>query len=242
MNWLLMILTASLPFWTKLSSIRLEARPEFDHAHPKLPNRSYLEDLAVASLLSNSLRHALTTLVLDTGGSAFVPRFQRVDDLHICPLIAAHLPNLRRLKLRMRKICPDVFTSGDCECFANLQSIVINLNLRGVDPNVTARHSQHCASGRTGWDLHEDMVNAAKEAIPLMPKIKMLRVLCYDYSSLMLVAVSCRSGRRTNVSENMWEEEEEEEEVEEESEHDDSEPAEDSNKSSSGDKSSSEGS
>ncbi|KAI9875686.1 MAG: hypothetical protein M1830_008114 [Pleopsidium flavum] len=207
-------LAAMLPDFTKLRSVSFEAFHEFDAAHPYTPHRDYLWNVSVASLAAKVPTNRLTTLVLDTCGSSMISREKRgeqYEHAHICPVIAQHLVTLRRVRLRMRSICPDILRLSPDDGAVRIETLVINLSLQDPDGRTMAvRYARNCSSsvGREGWNLHTDLVKAAKSAATQMPKQRLLRVICHKVPSLQLAAVNCVTGTKALLVEGAdWEDE-----------------------------------
>ncbi len=143
-----------LPDFTKLKSVSLQAFHEFDAAHSYTPHRDYLWNVSVASLAAKMPTYGLTTLVLDICGSSLIPydeRGEQYEPTHICPVIAQHL--VRRVRLRMRNICPDILQLSPDDGALRIETLVINLSLQDTDGRtMSARYARNCSSsvGREG--------------------------------------------------------------------------------------------
>jgi len=156
--------------------------------------------------------YGLTTLVLDICGSSLIPydeRGEQYEPTHICPVIAQHLVTLRRVRLRMRNICPDILQLSPDDGAFRIETLVLNPSLQDTDGRtMSARYARNCSSsvGREGWDLHTDLLKAGKSAATQMPKQRLLRVLSHKIPSLRLAAVDCVTGTKTLLAEGAdWE-------------------------------------
>ncbi|EDN10094.1 predicted protein [Histoplasma mississippiense (nom. inval.)] len=82
--------------------------------------KSYLHADAIALMCRSIPVERLRVLELDTCGSAFLARGvdgakpgHASDSEHICPLIGRYVPYLQQLRVRMHRICPEVFGVGN---------------------------------------------------------------------------------------------------------------------------------
>ncbi|KAI9804832.1 MAG: hypothetical protein M1825_001200 [Sarcosagium campestre] len=207
----------------KLEKLQFTALSQLNVARlPFPPPQDYLYGPTIYQLLDTSLSHErLTVLELDTGGSALKQSWDTYEEVHLCPLIASSFTHLRRLRLRMWRICPDVIkvlTSG----IASLEVVVINISLKHplrMDCRSWLWWSHCCGAEVHYWDheywpdpfmdsneAYPTMVEAATQAKPALPKLRFLRVLSHIPAHKGLVAVDCLSGTNLMLPEGAdWE-------------------------------------
>lgn len=188
-----------LPYFAALKQLELKAPTELRSMPPFDTSDSYIHGSSLSVLLFKTSTLALTTLVLDTWGTSIVWPFNRHAHVHICPLLARQLVNLRRLRLRMRRICPEVLGMDD-DRFPHLATVAINLCLPGSHgPDMSSVHSSYCMtySPRDAWG-QKDLVDAAISATQRMPKLKVMRILFFT-SFFDIIALDCISGKRMSL-------------------------------------------
>lgn len=103
------LLARLLPACGKLSSFHFEAASDIDW-----PHCNYVRKVSISNLLQHSASSRVTVLVLDLCSTVLdSPDLSKQTNFHVCPLVTAQLPTLRRLCVRrlcvrMRNICPGV--------------------------------------------------------------------------------------------------------------------------------------
>ncbi|KAI8664554.1 hypothetical protein NCS55_00964700 [Fusarium keratoplasticum] len=166
-------LAAILQDCRNLRSLKLEPRPNWRARSVFL--RTWFSSDALVSLLS--VAH-LTCLEFDAvctgiGGASSRP------GSHICEDISALLPTLRRLRCRMRMICPRILKPPGEGTISSLEEVIINLNLGDLSPHAPLQHSYRCGIFVPGlastWK--EDMESAAKELANRMATPRVVKVL-----------------------------------------------------------------
>ncbi|EER41660.1 conserved hypothetical protein [Histoplasma capsulatum var. duboisii H88] len=181
------------------SSVRTIPANLFEHM------KSYLHADAIALMCRSIPVERLRVLELDTCGSAFLARGvdgakpgHASDSEHICPLIGRYVPYLQQLRVRMHRICPEVFGVGNKN---NLQyttarkEFVFHLSLYDPLKGMTRAKSAGLCSFDTPCRrdvLINKMIEGANVAAMQMPNLK-ATVLYHVYPS-DLVAMDCRTG------------------------------------------------
>ncbi|KAK2874960.1 hypothetical protein FQN49_001911 [Arthroderma sp. PD_2] len=137
-----------------LRTLRFTAWSEYNADVPILVHRDYLHEDTISSFLSLD---NLAVLELDTCGSSFIPSGERQSQSryqsHICPHIAALLPRLHRLHLRMREICPLALQPGDKDV-PYLKTVIVNLSLSNEPSGKkSVHHSMKCDVGLSRQNL-----------------------------------------------------------------------------------------
>ena len=162
----------------QLRTMQLQAFSETHPPAPYYPRRDYLVGPTIRDLICVK---TLTVLDLDTCGTNLVSR-QDGSDCHICPSIGALLTTLRRLPLRMRRICPEVLRPQTNDTALQLIEVVVNLSLSNESPMTTsAAHSVRCGSTDRGFaQLQTDIEDHARALIPSMTSPKVIRVLTHS--------------------------------------------------------------
>ncbi|KAH7268804.1 hypothetical protein B0J15DRAFT_233003 [Fusarium solani] len=166
-------LAAILQDCRNLRSLKLKPRPKWRARSVFL--RTYFSSDALVPLLSVS---HLTCLEFDTvctgiGGASSRP------GSHICENISALLPTLRRLRCRMRKICPRILKPPGEGTISSLEEVIINLNLGDLSQHALPQHSYRCGIFVPGlsstWKA--DMELGAKELVNRMATPRVVKVL-----------------------------------------------------------------
>ncbi|KAL7760679.1 hypothetical protein ACKLNR_010769 [Fusarium oxysporum f. sp. zingiberi] len=139
----------------------------------------------------------LSVLVLDLSGTSLNSLGQQGDERHICPSIAALLPTLRTLHLRMRSICPDVLKTQDLDSTLHVSTVVINLSLLIDQPSITSgAHSQPCGSQGTGLiQLRVDMRKQAEALVTRMASPKTMRILTHTLPQFETRSLDVLTGK-----------------------------------------------
>ncbi|KAI1087174.1 hypothetical protein F5B19DRAFT_486913 [Rostrohypoxylon terebratum] len=189
----------------KLRMIRIHASSERHPLLPYLPRRDYLSLPTMRAILS---AENLTVLELDLRGTHLVPRQEHSDDFHICTSIGALLPNLRRLRLRMRSICPDVLRPHHHDTDLRLSEVLINLSLsKDSLISTSAAHSIRCGStGRGFIQLKADIEDQAKALAARMASPKTIRILTHSLPQIELQSLDVLTGKCMKLADDMaWE-------------------------------------
>lgn len=119
----------------------------------------------------------LTDLDIDTCG---------IDlDSHVCPSIGKLLPALHYLRLRMRRICPDVLTTAGNEKLP-LNEAIVNLSLNDS-------HSKHCITGSV-LEVRQQILERAED-LSARSSPKVLRILWHSLPDFKLHSKDILSGR-----------------------------------------------
>ncbi|EGE83060.1 hypothetical protein BDDG_06004 [Blastomyces dermatitidis ATCC 18188] len=172
--------------------------------------KSYLHADAVALMCRSIPADRLRVLELDTCGSAFMEAGADCaegrhpsENEHICPLIGRYVPYLQRLRVRMHKICPEVFGVGsknDNQYTTARKDFVFHLSL--YDPLkrvMSAKSAKLCSAGtHCRRDvLINQMIGGANMAARQMPNLK--ATVLYHVYPFDLVAMDCRTGDTETV-------------------------------------------
>ncbi|KAM5439477.1 hypothetical protein MferCBS31731_004574 [Microsporum ferrugineum] len=168
-----------------LRTLRFTAWSEFTPIFPTLPRRDYLYFDTIFNFLSLD---SLTVLELDTCGSHFihygVSQSQSGRQRHICQHIAALLPQLHCLRLRLREICPLALQPQGADT-PYLKSVIVNLSLSNEPSDITsASYSRRCGSSeRPGFpQLRSDMEDQATRLAGQMSYPVIVRVLFHPHN------------------------------------------------------------
>ncbi|POR36098.1 Uncharacterized protein TPAR_03716 [Tolypocladium paradoxum] len=185
---------------TKLQSLRLEARPELHDPQLGLQERDYLLGRGLVSLLS--LSH-LTCLEFDTAGTSLV---DATTYLHLCHEIHSRLPTLRRLRCRMRRLCPHLLDPPPVSApTLGLEDLIVNLSLSETSSSDTSyRYPICCRLGpvslRKGFPrLQADMELKARELVRVMKNPRIVRVVSHTFPSLEMRSFDALTGRRMRL-------------------------------------------
>ncbi|KAF5977367.1 hypothetical protein FBULB1_6587 [Fusarium bulbicola] len=140
---------------------------------------------------------SLSVLVLDLPGTSLDSSGQEGDECHICPSIAALLPTLRTLHLRMRTICPDALKVQDPDSTLRLGTVVINFSLLTDQLSMAAAtHSAPCDSHGGGLiQLRMDMQEQAEALVTRMVSPKTMRILTQTLPQFDTMSLDVLSGK-----------------------------------------------
>jgi hypothetical protein len=163
----------------------------------------YVQPSMIQSLLQVQ---SLATLVLDI---PYNLSKNNTKPIHLCAVISDLLPQLRRLRLRMYSICPDVLKLRNPDCTLHLSELIINLSLKIDLPGITsASHSKRCQSPGGGLlQLRTDLQHQAEELAGRMASPKLMRVLSQPLPGFRTQSFDILTGKTTNLDEGMdWNE------------------------------------
>ncbi|KKZ68194.1 hypothetical protein EMCG_06155 [[Emmonsia] crescens] len=198
-----------------LTRFRFQAEGESNlrstmQAHLFEQMKSYLHADAVALLCKSIPAQRLRVLELDTCGSAFMAADANGAGVghvsgkeHICPLIGKYVPYLRRLRVRMHRICPEVFgadSKNNMRYTTARKELVFHLSLYDPLKKVTnAKSAVPCLVDRPcGRDvLINNMIEGANVMARQMPNLK--ATVLYHVYPFDLVAMNCRTGETKMV-------------------------------------------
>ncbi|KAK2743298.1 hypothetical protein FQN55_007491 [Onygenales sp. PD_40] len=164
--------------------------------------RHYLQEDAIALMCRSIPTRRLRVLEIDTCGSAFVGKHLACQQggngarEHICPLIGKYVPSLGSLRVRMHKICPDIFGGVDGEYTTARKEVVVHLSLFDPLKGMTkAMMAELCSAappcGR--GVLINKMIEGANAAATKMPNLK--ATLLYHTYPYSLMGLDCRTGQ-----------------------------------------------
>ncbi|KAF5550149.1 hypothetical protein FPHYL_9471 [Fusarium phyllophilum] len=139
----------------------------------------------------------LSVLVLDLPGTSLDSSGERGDECHICPSIAALLPTLRTLHLRMRTICPDVLKVQDPSSTWKLGTVIINFVLLTDQLSMmAATHSKPCDSHGGGLiQLRVDIQEQAEALVTRMVSPKTMRILTQTLPQFDTMSLDVLTGK-----------------------------------------------
>ncbi|KAK4894466.1 hypothetical protein LTR27_007352 [Elasticomyces elasticus] len=219
--------------FTALESLRFEASNEDpSYGDMLLRGKGYIHARTMRNLLTNlPLLHDLTNFTLDTAGTNKIcpePRNSMFADQHtcFCTSVAAILPRIHTVRLRMRRICPKVFPSTESTPQlrpeqVKARNLIIKLHLPIYSPDPQLKM---CAPD--GLDTNADrapdsslspMLKGAKRYVQWLAHVRMGMLLQYPNPSTMpqhasgmdtlrislpgdggiaLTAVDCLTGQR----------------------------------------------
>ena len=110
-----------------LTELSLEALSEDEGATG--PRWDYLCGMSIANIVA-PLPENLTNLTLDTCGSVIRQSEQDRTPMHLCPLIAERLLDLKHVRIRMRHVCPQILQiPNKLPKVSRLKSLVVRLSL-----------------------------------------------------------------------------------------------------------------
>ncbi|KAK4963634.1 hypothetical protein LTR10_001263 [Elasticomyces elasticus] len=219
--------------FTALESLRFEASNEDpSYGDMLLRGKGYIHARTMRNILTNlPILHDLTNFTLDTAGTNIIcpePRNSMFTDQHtcFCTSVAAFLPRIHTVRLRMRRICPKVFPSIESapqlrpeEVKAKNLIIKLHLPIYSPDPQL-----KMCALD--GLDSNADrapdsslspMLKGAKRYVQWLAHVRMgmllqhpnpstmpqhasgmdtLRISLPGDGGIVLTAIDCLTGQR----------------------------------------------
>jgi hypothetical protein len=157
--------------------------PSFEVRSHNLDRRDYLSLSTIRTFLSAK---NLSSLDLDLCGTGLttsqLEHQEHGAETHVCTSIAALLTTLRRLRLRIRTICPDVLKSQQHSTNLRLDDVIINLSVQNdsVEGPGSSTPAGHCfpSLGRS-FQLREDMEKQAQVLVTQLAAPKIVRILMY---------------------------------------------------------------
>ncbi|KAK2810278.1 hypothetical protein FQN50_003009 [Emmonsiellopsis sp. PD_5] len=167
---------------------------------PPSVRSGYLHGSSLAGLLSLK---SITVLELDTYGSPDLSN----EGCHICACIGAMIPQLRRLRVRMCEICPDVLRPGESSTGPLfLEEVIVNLSIPNTmsRSKLPARYAKRCGSspGRFG-QLRPDIEEQAALLIQQMARPRRVRILWHAFPSLEKLSFDALTGKRMVLDEDV---------------------------------------
>ena len=189
-------LAAMIKHSPKLRILRIQAASERSAIQRPRPDYLFLPTIHVFLSSTN-----LTSLELDLSGTQLLPRpdQEHSEGLHMCTRIAALLTTLRRLRLRLRTICPDVLKPTQHSTKLRLSELLINLSLYHEAPqyhNTRNGHATCCGSPSGGFlQLSADLEYQAQVLAAQMAAPKCVRVLTHDVPFMTMRAFDVLTGK-----------------------------------------------
>lgn len=176
----------------KLRFLRIQATSEMDPLLRLLGHRDYILLSTISSFLSTK---NLSSLELDLCGTQLIQHQNDGEKSHICTSIAALLPTLRCLRLRMRMICADVLKAPQDSTNLRLNEVLINFNLsKGASKIIYASQATNCDS-LVKVQLRADMQKQASVLVTQMAAPKMVRILMPTFPSLKTQVFDVLTGK-----------------------------------------------
>lgn len=201
MNTILLSFATILQQSRKLRTLRIKASGQVTPTGRLSHSSHYLFYSTIRVFLSAS---SLTTLELDLYGTGLN---EDVETVHACPTIAALLTTLRRLRLRMRSICPAVLKPLQGCTDLHLNEVLINLSLANESPLTNKeRHARLCGLGvlrgmREVPRLKAAMEKQAQILVTQMESPRIVRILTHSYPKIEMRAFDALTGRTVRLSE-----------------------------------------
>ena len=190
-------LSIFLPAFSDLTQLVIEASSDTDGNMGRRWNYLYADTL---QKLINNLPPSLKMLTLDTCGTDLISK----DDSsvpHLCPALAARIPDLQVVRIRMRCICPDVIPLGTANT-GKLESVVIRLCLP-MFPDYAGGgkyfDSERCSSfhGESHESLIESMVTNAQILSSQIKSVRRFKISYRErkFSGINLIWMDCLTGQ-----------------------------------------------
>ncbi|KAF2234929.1 hypothetical protein EV356DRAFT_428114, partial [Viridothelium virens] len=188
----------------KLRTVRIHASSEVYPIIAQLPRHDYLTIPGIKPFLPVK---NLTVLDLDLCGSSLLSHPGGHVPFHICPDIGALLTVLRRLRLRMRRICADVLRPLDHESSLRLSEVIINLDLsEGPEIATAPPHSLSCnALDLNFLEMKTGLETQAKILAANMESPKIFRILSHSIPKFELLSVDVLTGKHMLLTEDIYE-------------------------------------
>ncbi|KAK4144483.1 uncharacterized protein C8A04DRAFT_11409 [Dichotomopilus funicola] len=163
-------------------------------------NVASLNALRVTNLLSPP---HLTSLDLDTAACRL--ESQPDSNVHVCNVISALLPSLRRLRCRMEHICEEILQLPSAGS-ATLEEVIINMSIfRYHDDDIIAsRFSKSCgAAVRAVTSLRIALETQAVTLAARIPNPRMVRIISHKGPFLEVYAFDAITKTRLQLENNL---------------------------------------
>ncbi|OAA63336.1 hypothetical protein SPI_03499 [Niveomyces insectorum RCEF 264] len=177
----------------KLRALRIRACCHAALPVPASQMEDYLSRATLQSLLSMDHLHVL---VLDTTVGLRASPGERDDHGHVCPAVAALLPSLGILHLRMCRICPDALAVQGPVRSLRLREVIVNLSLLDNRPGITsAAHARRCGPAGAGMlQLQADIHKQAEALADRMAAPKTVRIVSHSLPDFRVHALDVLTG------------------------------------------------
>lgn len=189
----------------KLRIVRIEAFSEISPTATFPTHRDYLFAPSLSALLSAK---NLTVLDLDTCGST-LQRYYEGDEIHICEVVGGLLVNLRKLRLRMRNICPHALNPKTAiHTRLVLSEVLVKLSLPYESFAIgEASSSKRCGvSSGENHKLQTDMEAQAQTLVPSMSSPRIVQILANVQPNGVSGSFNALTGKHVLVDgEKAWE-------------------------------------
>lgn len=160
--------------------------------------QTFFSSAALIPLLS--VGH-LTSLDLDTISTGIDGASSR-PAAHLCEDISALLPTLRRLRCRMRKICPRILSPPGDGTLSTLEEVIINLNLGDLCHQAPSQQAYRCGVFAHGipstWKA--EMESGATDLVNRMAAPRVVRVLSRAFPGPQMECFDAITQRRRMLS------------------------------------------
>ncbi|KAI0377331.1 hypothetical protein F5Y04DRAFT_291833 [Hypomontagnella monticulosa] len=189
----------------KLRTLRIRAQ-NYPYAEIFPGPKNYISLSVMQQFLS---LENLTFLKLDLSTGFLHPSGEQVEGCHICRSIAALLPTLRTLHIRMQSICPNALKPKGRGDSLHLGVLVVNLSLLRHLPGITsAAHSKRCDALAGGLlPLKADMKKQAERIATRMASPKIIRIITHTLPQFEIQSLDVLTGKTMVLDEDMeWDE------------------------------------
>ncbi|KAL8747425.1 MAG: hypothetical protein Q9190_000686 [Brigantiaea leucoxantha] len=183
------VLAEALPAFPALKELHLQVSMMTEADPEKLPYPCYSAS-TLDKLLAN-LPWTLENLSLDTARAHLVPKDWQSCMPHICRTLARQIPRLKKVRLRMHCLCPDLFAPTDVQnAPTRIESLVVKLSMP-YDQTRKKDDARLCESCQSNCDksLLNEMVAAAKTPATEWKSLRMMRI-SYRHG-IKLEAIDC---------------------------------------------------
>lgn len=138
----------------------------------------------------------LSVLVLDINAGLYGPRGEPRENFHFCPAVAALLPTLQTLHIRLQFICPDILKIIDSYEALRLSTLVINTTLIFSRSGATSTSpSRRCLRGQGELlQLRSDLQEQAEALSHRMSSPKIVRLLTHKLPTFETLSLDVLTG------------------------------------------------
>jgi hypothetical protein len=152
----------------------------------------------------------LTMLDIDTAGTPLLVSLPSWGGVHLCSIINALLPTLRRLRCRMCKVCDALLEPPEGNAWLGLEEVIVNLSLSdtaagGEDTSFTFhRYPMGCwpIEMQIFSQLQSSVERQARRLALRLDSPKMVRVLSHNFPALKTYAYDALTEQRIQLAEN----------------------------------------
>jgi hypothetical protein len=180
----------------RLRTLSIEFSKDYEPECPHNMGTTFIQASSIDALLSVG---SLTSLDLDLL-RFHNPRQGWDEKPHLCVSVAALLPTLRRLRLRMYEICPVVLQPQKKSNDLPLTDLLVNLSMMDTWPNTSTSHVFRCDRKGDHDPVKDDLVEHAQALVAQMAAPKTVKILTHTrYPEYAMQAFDVLTGKEVKL-------------------------------------------